>query len=151
MVSLAEQLTEDMKTSMRAGDSVRTGTIRLLRGSFKNEEIKLGHGLSEDEAQKVLVREAKQRRDSIEAYRSAGRRSGRLEENELAVIVGYLPQAMDEVELADVVTEVVAELGAKDMKQMGAVIGAVVKRVGARADGGTISRLVRERLAGDVS
>lgn len=148
-MSLTEQLTEAMKEAMKAGDAERTGVIRLLRGSMKNEEIKLGHPLDDDEATKVLVREAKQRRDSIEAYRSAGREDlASNEERELVVISEYLPQAMDEAELAKVVDSVIAETGASDMKQMGAVIGAVVKQVGARADGGTVSRLVRERLGG---
>lgn len=147
-MTIAERLTEDMKTSMKAQDAERTGVLRLLRGSLKNEEIKLGHGLSEDEALKVLQREAKQRRDSVEAYRSAGRADlVEREEAELAVIKGYLPETMSADDLAKVVDEVVGEIGATDAKQMGAVIGAVLKRVGARADGAMVSKLVREKLA----
>jgi len=147
-VTIAEQLTEDMKSSMKAQDADRTGVLRLLRGSLKNEEIKVGHGLSDDEALKVLQREAKQRRDSVEAYQAAGRTDlAEREEAELTVIKSYLPEVMSEDELAKVVDEVVAEIGATDAKQMGAVIGAVLKRVGARADGGAVSKLVREKLA----
>lgn len=147
-MTIAERLTEDMKTSMKAQDADRTGVLRLLRGSLKNEEIKVGHQLSEEEALKVLQREAKQRRDSVEAYQSAGRTdlAGR-EEAELTVIKGYLPEVMSEDELAKVVDEVIAETGATDAKQMGAVIGGVLKRVGARADGAVVSKLVREKLA----
>jgi uncharacterized protein len=148
-VGILDQLTNDMKDSMKAGNSERTGVIRLLRGSMKNEEIKLGHVLTEEEALKVLTREAKQRRDSIAAYQEAGRDDlVKQEEAELAVITEYLPQAMTEDEVAKVVDHVVDRLGATDLKQMGAVIGAVMKEVGARADGGTVSRLVRERLNG---
>lgn len=137
-----------MKTSMKAGDSERTGVLRLLRGALKNEEIKVGHELSEDEAMKVMVREAKQRRDSIEAYKQAGRDDLiAQEELELAVISGYLPKALTEDELVKIVDEVVTGLGATDMKQMGQVIGAVMARVGASADGGTVSRLVKARLS----
>ena len=147
-MTIAEQLTEDMKSSMKAQDADRTGVLRLLRGSLKNEEIKVGHGLSDDEALKVLQREAKQRRDSVEAYQAAGRTDlAEREEAELTVIKSYLPEVMSEDELAKVVDEVVAEIGATDAKQMGAVIGAVLKRVGARADGGAVSKLVREKLA----
>ncbi|MDB5178093.1 MAG: Glutamyl-tRNA(Gln) amidotransferase subunit [Patescibacteria group bacterium] len=148
-MGITEQLTEAMKTSMKAGDAERTSVVRLLRGALKNEEIKVGHVLEEAEALKVLQREAKQRRDSIEAYRSAGRDDlADKEEAELVVIAGYLPEAMSDEELAKVVDEVIAETGATDAKQMGAVIGGVMKRVGARAEGGAVSRLVREKLAG---
>jgi uncharacterized protein YqeY len=148
-LGITEQLTEAMKTSMKAGDAERTSVVRLLRGALKNEEIKVGHVLEEAEALKVLQREAKQRRDSIEAYRSAGRDDlADKEEAELVVIAGYLPEAMSDEELAKVVDEVIAETGATDAKQMGAVIGGVMKRVGARAEGGAVSRLVREKLAG---
>jgi uncharacterized protein YqeY len=147
-VRISERLTEDMKSSMRAGDSERTGTLRLLRGALKNEEIKSGHALDEDEATKVLVREAKQRRDSIEAYSQANRTDlVETEEKELAIISEYLPQAMSEDEVRKLVDEVSAEMGATDMKQMGSVIGAVMKRAGAAADGGMVSRLVKEKLS----
>jgi uncharacterized protein len=147
-VTTLEQLTEDMKASMKAGQTDRTGVLRLVRGSVKNEEIKLGHPLDETEVVKVLQREAKQRRDSIAAYREAGRDDlVQHETMELEVISGYLPEAMDEAELAAIVDEVVAETGATGMAQMGAVIGGVMKRVGARADGGTVSRLVKAKLA----
>lgn len=147
-MTIVEQLTEDMKASMKAGEADRTGVLRLLRGALKNEQIKVGHELSEDEALKVLQREAKQRRDSVEAYQSAGRADlAEREEAELAVIKSYLPEVMSEDELAKLVDEVTSEIGATDIKQMGAVIGAVMKRAGARADGAQVSKLVREKLA----
>jgi uncharacterized protein len=148
-LNILEQLTQDMKSSMKAGDTQRTGVVRLLRGALKNEEIKAGKTLTEDEALGVLMREAKQRRDSIEAYRSAGRMDlAAIEEAELVVIRGYLPEVMSESELTQVIDETIMQLGAQDVKQMGSVIGAVRARVGARADGAVISRLVRERLTG---
>lgn len=146
-MTIAEQLTEDMKTSMKAGDSAKTGVVRLLRSSMKNEEIKVGHVLGDDEALKVLQREAKQRRDSIEQYRAASREDlASQEEMELGIISGYLPQALGEDELGKIVDEVIAQVGATDMKQMGAVIGQVMARVGAQAEGGDVSRIVRAKL-----
>jgi uncharacterized protein len=146
-VTIAEQLTDDMKASMKAGNSARTGVVRLLRSSMKYEEIKLGHPLDEAEALKVLQREAKQRRDSIDAYKAAGRQDlVSQEEAELALISHYLPEALSESEVSAIVDEVIAETGATDMKQMGAVIGGVMKRVGAKAEGGLVSKLVREKL-----
>lgn len=147
-MTISEQLLIDMKSSMLSGDSERTGVLRLLRAALKNEEIKLGHELSADEALKVLTREAKQRRDSIEAYKTAARDDLMAQEEvELAVISGYLPTAMTEGELVEVIDAVVARLGATDAKQMGQVIGAVMAEVGAKADGGAVSRLVKARLS----
>jgi uncharacterized protein len=137
-----------MKTSMKAGQAERTGVLRLLRGSLKNEQIRVGHELDSAEVLKVLQREAKQRRDSIEAYQAAGRNDlVEREQAELSVVSEYLPEAMSEQELKGVVSEVVAETGANSSAQMGVVVGAVMKRVGARADGATVARLVREKLA----
>src|SRR6266700_2210071 len=124
VVSIAEQLTEDMKASMRAGNAEKTRTLRLLKSSMKYEEIKVGHQLTDEESLKLLQREAKQRKDSITAYEVAGRRELAAGENsELTIIQGYLPQALSEDELKQIVDEVVSEVGATDMKQMGAVIG----------------------------
>lgn len=147
-MTISEQLLTDMKSSMIAGDSERTGVLRLLRGALKNEEIKAGHELSEDEAMKVLTREAKQRRDSIDAFKEAGRDDLiAQEELELAVISGYLPSPLTADELTAIVDEVVTDLGATDMKQMGQVIGAVMAKVGASADGGSVSQAVKARLS----
>jgi uncharacterized protein YqeY len=146
-MTIIDQLTEDMKTAMKAAETERLNTVRLLRGAMKNEEIKLGHPLSDDEAMKVLQREAKQRRDSIEQYRGAGRDDlATKEEAELAIVQTYLPQPLSEAELTALVGEAIARVGATDMKQMGAVVGAVMGQVGARAEGGAVSKLVREKL-----
>ncbi|HSX01211.1 MAG TPA: GatB/YqeY domain-containing protein [Candidatus Saccharimonas sp.] len=147
-MTIQERLTEDLGVSMKAGDTAKTSLLRLLRSAMKNEEIRVGHPLSDDEALKVLQREAKQRRDSIDQYRTAGRTElAAAEEAELVLIQGYLPQLMDESELAAVIDEVITEQGATQPAQMGAVIGAVMQRVGARAEGGVVSRLVKERLS----
>lgn len=134
---------------MKAGDTARTGTLRLLRGAVKNEEIKIGHPLDESEVLKVLARESKQRKDSMEAYGQGGREDlvGK-EKAELAVIGEYLPEAMSDAELGKLVDEAVSQLGATDLKQMGVVIGAVMGKAGGRADGGVVAQLVRKRLAG---
>lgn len=147
-MNLAEQITEDMKTSMKAGDSARTGVLRLLRGAFKNEEIKTGSPLDDAGQMKVLQREAKQRKDSIAAYSAAGRNDlVANEEAELAIIATYLPQQMSEDELTALVEKVVAETGANGPAAMGQVIGAVMKQAGAAADGGLVARLVKEKLS----
>jgi uncharacterized protein YqeY len=146
-MTLQEQITTDMGTSMKGGDGRRTGVLRLLRAAFKNDAIKIGRDLTEEEAQKVLQREAKQRRDSIAAYAAAGRDDlVVIEQAELDIIAEYLPAALSDDELLRIVEDVILAQGASDMKAMGAVIGAVMAQVGARAEGGKVSALVRERL-----
>jgi uncharacterized protein YqeY len=148
-MSTSEQLTEDMKASMIAGTSDVTGTLRLLRSSIKNDEIKVGHSLEESDVLKVLQREAKQRRDSIDQYTAANRPElAAIEQSELEIIQSYLPTALSNDELESVVNAVIARLEATDTKQLGAVIGAVMKEVGATAEGGAVSALVRAKLVG---
>jgi uncharacterized protein YqeY len=147
-MNVIEQIDLDVSTSMRAGTSVRTGTLRLLKSSFKNEQIKVGHELSGDEALKVLQREAKQRRDSIDAYENADRKDlANIEQSELDIIATYLPQPLSSIELSNIVSEVISELGNPGIAEMGRVIGAVMTRVGVRADGGSVAKAVREHLA----
>jgi hypothetical protein len=146
-MTILETLKSDMATSMKAGDAPRTGVIRLLRSAMQNEKIKQGRDLSDEDALKVLQREAKQRRDSITQYGVAGRQDLiYIEAAELEVITAYLPQALSQAELEIVVDGVIARLGATDMKQMGAVIGMSMKEVGARAEGGAVSAIVKAKL-----
>ncbi len=146
-MSLMQQLDQDLTTAMKGGDAARTGVIRLIKNGFKNEQIKLGHDLSEDEALKVVAREAKQRRDSIEQYLKANRKDlADAEQAELEIINSYLPKQMDEKELGIIVDSVIAETGASGPAQMGQVIGAVMQKVAGAADGAAVSNLVRARL-----
>ena len=141
------QITQDMATSMKAGDAQRTGVLRLLRAAFKNEQIKLGHELAQDEVLKVLQREAKQRRDSIQAYQEAHRPElAAVENEELVIIAQYLPRPLSADELVAIVDTVISETSASGPGAMGGVIKEVVARAGARADGGTVAKVVRERL-----
>ena len=148
-MAIAEQLVTDISASMKSGDSARTSTLRLLRSAIKNEEIKIGHELAEEEVMKVLMREAKQRRDSIAAYEEAGRTELVAEEKaELEIISTYLPQPLSEDELKSIVEAKIAELGATDIKMMGAVIAAVMKETAGKAEGSEVSRLVKTALLG---
>ena len=147
-MTLAEKLTEDMKTSMRAGDADRTGMLRLLRAALKYEEIKTGHVLSDEEAVKILQRESKQRKDASELYRGAGRDDLLAKEQyELTVLAEYLPQLMDEAATKELVERVMSGMGEVTQAQMGTAIGAVLKEAAGKADGALVSKLVRERLA----
>ncbi len=125
----------------------RTAVLRLIKSSLKNEQIKLGHELTEAEALKVVQREAKQRKDSIAQYAQGGRTDlAESEQHELTIIESYLPQQMSEAELTALVDAVIAETSA-NATQMGMVIGAVLQRAEGRADGTAVSQLVRQKLA----
>ena len=147
-MALADQINEDLITSMKEGVASRVAVLRLIKSSLKNEQIKLGHELSEAEVLKVVQKEAKQRKDSITQYRDAKREDlATAEEAELEIINAYLPQQMDESELVQLVDDVIKETDTTDMTQMGVVIGAVMQRAAGRADGATVSHAVRKRLS----
>lgn len=145
-MALINQIDTDLASSMKEGEAARTGVLRLLKNSLKNEQIKAGHELSEAEALKVLQREAKQRKDSITQFKQGGRDDlADSEQQELTVIEAYLPKQMGEDELAALVDAVIAETGATPA-QMGVVIGEVMKRATGKADGAAVSQMVRQKL-----
>lgn len=148
-MTISEQLVSDISASMKAGDSSRTSTLRLLKNAIKNEEIRTRQELTNEDMMKILMREAKQRRDSIAAYEEAGRLELVAEETaELEIISNYLPQPLSENELQAIVAAKISELGASDIKLMGAVIAAVMKETAGKAEGAEVSRLVKAALLG---
>jgi uncharacterized protein len=147
-MTIVEQISGDMTASMRAGTAELTGVLRLLMTSMKNEQIKLGQELTDEQALRVLSRESKQRRDSVTAYDSAGRSDlSQVEQAEVAIIDTYLPKQLSQAEVEAVVDEVLTETGATSKAQMGAVMAAVMKRTAGAADGGMVSRLVAGKLS----
>lgn len=146
-MSVIETINQDLTAALKQQQADRTQVLRLIKASFVNEKIKLGHELTEPEALKVLQREAKQRRDSIIQYQSGGREDlAKVEQDELKIIEDYLPQGLSEDELAKLVDEVVSELKPDGPAQMGQVIGEVIKRAAGRADGAAVSAAVRAKL-----
>ncbi|MEO7617847.1 MAG: GatB/YqeY domain-containing protein [Candidatus Saccharibacteria bacterium] len=146
-MTISEQLVADITASMKAGDSSRTSTLRLLKNAIKNEEIRTRQDVTNEDMMKILMREAKQRRDSIAAYEEAGRTELVAEEKaELEIIATYLPQPLSEDELNVIVAASIARLGATDIKLMGAVIADVMKESAGKAEGAEVSRLVKAAL-----
>lgn len=142
-----ERLAEDLQQAMRARDELRVRTLRMLRAALLNAEKETGRALSDEAALAVLQRQARQRRDSIEAYQAAGRDDlVTAEAAELAVIETYLPAPLGDDELRQLVAAAIAEAGAVELKQLGAVMKLVIPRVQGRADGARVSALVRELL-----
>lgn len=152
MNSVADQITEDMKTAMKAGDKARLNVLRNLKSALKNTAIEKGGAdavLDEAEVMAVLRKQIKQRQDSAASYREGGREDlAATEEAEVEVLSGYLPAPLSEEEVLRLVDEAVAEIGASTMKDMGKVMALLQERTGGRADNKTLSTVVRGRLAG---
>ena len=150
-MSLSERLAEDLKSAMRAKDDVAKGAIRLARAAVQNAEIEKGRALDEAGELDVLARMAKQRRESIEAYREHGREDlAAQEEAELAIVRRYLPAQMDEEEIRSLARRTVSELGASGPGDRGKVMGKLMPQLRGKADGNAVSRIVGELLEGSA-
>ncbi|MEJ1131070.1 GatB/YqeY domain-containing protein [Variovorax sp. CCNWLW225] len=148
-MSLKEQITEDMKTAMRAKDSERLGTIRLLMAALKQKEVDERVELDDAMIVAIVDKMVKQRKDSIAAFTTGGRADlADKESAEIKVLEVYLPQRMSADEVATEVKAIVAELGAKGPGDMGKVMGAVKTRLAGKADMGQVSAAVKAALAG---
>lgn len=147
-MSLKDQITEDMKTAMRAKDSERLGTIRLLQAAMKQKEVDERITLDDAAVVAIVDKLIKQRKDSITAFEGAGRQDlADKEKAELAVLAAYLPERMSEAEVQQAVQAIVAELGAAGPGDMGKVMGAVKARLAGKADMGLVSAAVKAALA----
>jgi uncharacterized protein YqeY len=148
-MSLCEQFQTDLKHAMKSGDKVRLATLRLLTAAIKNRQIDKGGALDDAEALDVVRLATKQRREAIAFARQYSREDiAQQEERELAILEAYLPEQLSTDDLAQRVEAVIQELGATSDKDLGRVMRALMPAVQGRADGSTVNRLVRERLAG---
>lgn len=148
-MSLKEQITEDMKAAMRAKDSERLGTIRLLTAAMKQKEVDERVELDDALVIAIVDKMIKQRKDSIEAFTKAARQDLVDKETaEMAVLQAYLPARLSADEVATEVKAIVAELGAKGPGDMGKVMGVVKARLAGKADMGQVSAAVKAALAG---
>ncbi|MFG0642763.1 GatB/YqeY domain-containing protein [Delftia sp. WSY_22] len=148
-MSLKAQITEDMKTAMRAKDSERLGTIRLLQAAMKQKEVDERIELEDAAVIAIVDKLIKQRKDSIAAFEGAGRQDlADKEKAEMAVLTAYLPERMSAEEVATAVKAIVAELGASGPGDMGKVMGAVKAQLAGKADMGQVSAAVKAALAG---
>lgn len=148
-MSLKDQITEDMKTAMRAKDSGRLGTIRMLQAAMKQKEVDERITLDDAAVVAIVDKLVKQRKDSIEAFTKANRQD--LVDQEVAemqVLQTYLPARLSLDEIAAEVKAIVAELDAKGPGDMGKVMGAVKTRLAGKADMGAVSAAVKAALAG---
>lgn len=146
-MSLKAQISEDMKTAMRAKDSARLGAIRLLQAAIKQREVDERIELSDSDVIAAIEKMLKQRRDSIAAYESANRQDlADVEKFEVGVLQTYLPQQFSDDEISAILEKVVTETGAVGIKDMSKVMAAIKPLVVGRADMGKISGLIKARL-----
>jgi uncharacterized protein YqeY len=146
-MELKARITEDMKTAMRAKDSLRLGTIRLLQAAIKQREVDERIVLDDVAVVAVIDKLVKQRKDSIAAYEQAHRQDlADQEKAELGILQAYLPERMDAQAVAEAVAAIVAEVGAKGPQDMGKVMGVVKTRLAGKADMGQVSAAVKAAL-----
>jgi hypothetical protein len=146
-VSLRLQISEDMKTAMRAKDSARLSAIRLLLAAMKQREVDERIELDDTQVIAIIEKMLKQRRDSISQYEAAKRMDlADVEKFEVQVLTGYLPQALTETEIAAIIEKVIADTGAAGVKDMGKVMGLVKPQIIGRADMGKVSGQIKTRL-----
>lgn len=145
---LKEQITEDMKTAMRARDTARLGTIRLLLAAMKQKEVDERIALDDAAVIAIVDRLIKQRRDSVAAYTQAGRMDlADQESTEITVLQAYLPTRLSSAEIEAQVQAIVAEVGAAGAGDMGRVMAVIKTRLAGKADMGAVSAAVKAALA----
>jgi uncharacterized protein len=147
-MTLIVEIKEQLADAMREGDAARRDALRLILASLQGAEKELQRELHEDEELQVLQRERKKRLEAAEAFRAAGREEqAEKEEDELDVLEEFMPEPLSEDELEEIVDDVIAEVGATSMRDIGRVMADVMPQVAGRADGSAVSQLVREKLA----
>jgi len=147
-MSLIVRIEDELKAAMRAREKERTDTLRMTLASLRSAEKELQRPLKEDEELQVLQRERKRRTAAAEAFREGDRPDqADKEERELAVIEEFMPEPMSEDDVERIIDDAIAETGATSLRDLGRVMADVMPQVAGRADGSTVSQLVREKLA----
>lgn len=146
-MGLLAQLTEDMKTAMKAKDKETLSVIRMVKSALSNEQIKLGHDLTADDEMTVLSREMKQRVEELTSYQEANREDlAEGIQQQVAVLNKYMPKQLSESEVEEIVKATISEVGATSKADMGKVMGALMPKVKGKADGKLVSQKVQSLL-----
>ena len=148
-MSMKQQLTEDMKAAMKAGEKHKLGVIRLINAAIKQREVDERIELDDTAVIAVLDKMVKQRKDSVSQYEAAQREDlAEIERAEIVVIEAYLPAKMGEAEIVAAIQAAIAETGASGAADMGKLMGALKPKLAGQADMGLVSKLVKQALAG---
>ena len=148
-MTLKQQLTDDMKTAMKAGEKHSLGVIRLINAAIKQKEVDERIELDDAAVLAVLDKMVKQRKDSVSQYEAAGREDlASIEREEIVVVERYLPAKLGEAEVLAAIQAAIAETGAKGPADMGKLMGVLKPKLAGQADMGRVSTLVKQQLAG---
>ncbi|UCG11294.1 MAG: GatB/YqeY domain-containing protein [Deltaproteobacteria bacterium] len=147
-MSLHDDITSALREAMRAKDKVKLTSLRLVLTGIKNKEKDLRRSLKDEEVTAVVSSQIKQRREAIEQYRMAGRDElAAAEEKELQVLQNFMPEQLSEEQMELAVDQIISEVGAVSMKDMGKVMKVAMARLAGRADGRTLNTMVKAKLA----
>jgi uncharacterized protein YqeY len=147
-MSLIEEIDDEIKDAMKARDAERRDALRLILDALRKSEKELQRPLSEEEELQVMQRERKRRLEAAEAFRAGGREEqAEAEERELDILEEFMPEPLTEDEIEEIIDDVIAEVGATSMAQLGRVMADVMPQIAGRADGSQVSQIVREKLA----
>lgn len=152
-MSLKDRVSDDIKTAMKAKDKIRLETVRSIKKVILERESSVRasgqEGLTEAQEIEVLVQLAKQRRDSIDQYQQANRTDlADQEAQELAILEEYLPRQLSDSEIGDAIDQIIVQVGATSVKEMGKVMGAAMQQLKGKADGKKVQDLVKAKLGG---
>ena len=147
-MSLITTIEDEIKEAMKAHDAERRDALRLIVNALKGTEKELQRPLSDDEELQVLQRERKKRVEAAEAFRTGGREEqANAEEFELTTLEEFMPEPLTEDEIEEIIDDAIAEVGATSMADLGRVMADVMPQIAGRADGSSVSQIVREKLA----
>ncbi|HEX7581724.1 MAG TPA: GatB/YqeY domain-containing protein [Gaiellaceae bacterium] len=147
-MSLITTIETEIKEAMKSREAERRDALRLIVNALKGSEKELQRPLSDDEELQVLQRERKKRVEAAEAFRAGGREEqAATEERELAILEEFMPEPLSEDEIEEIIDDAIAEVGATSMADLGRVMADVMPQIAGRADGSTVSQIVREKLA----
>ena len=147
-MSLITTIESEIKEAMKSREAERRDALRLIVNALKGSEKELQRPLSDDEELQVLQRERKKRVEAAEAFRAGGREEqAATEERELAILEEFMPEPLSEDEIEEIIDDAIAEVGATSMADLGRVMADVMPQIAGRADGSSVSQIVREKLA----
>ena len=146
---MKRQIQDDLKQAMKAGDSLKTGALRMLLAALTNKEKEKGEELADEQIQQVIATEAKKRKEAAEAFEKGGKSEmAEQEKKELEILQAYLPEQMGEEEIRKLVKEAIAKTGAQSPQDMGKVMAALMPQTKGKADGALVSQIVKQSLTG---
>lgn len=147
MKNIIDSLKQDLKEALKAQHNVKKSVYRFILSAIHNEEIKVGKQLNDEQVLKLLIKQAQQRKDSIEAFKNAERQDlVDKESEELEIISKYLPEQISEEKIRELAQKAIQETNAQSIKDLGKIMPLLMKQLGGQADGKTVNKIVMELL-----